>query len=73
MDGPSRTIKLAGVLSRRAQASKGLGKMSSRVQALLQVSAVKKLGMHCCEWPAGKVNAEVQNCLSKPTAIHMTS
>ena len=52
MDGPSRTINPACVRSRRTQASKGLGKMSTWVQALLQYSAVSELGTHCREWPA---------------------
>ena len=55
MDGPSRTINPACVQSHRAQASKGLGKTPSWVQALLQDAAVRE-PRHTLPWMASWKN-----------------
>ena len=72
MDGPSRTMNPACVQSHRAQASMGLEKRPVEFKPYYKTLLSENIGTHCREWPAGKTNAEVQ-CLSKPTASHMTS
>ena len=64
MDVPSRAINPACVCvcvrSRRAQASKGLGKRLVEFKPHCKTLLPKNVGTHCPEWPARRVNAEVQ-------------
>ena len=63
MDGPSRTVNPAWVRPCRAPASKGLGKISSWVQALPQDTAAKQPRHTLLEKPTQKYR-----CMSKPTS-----
>ena len=72
MDGPSRAINPACVQSHRAQASKGLGKTPSWVEALLQDAAVRE-PRHTLPWMASWKNqcrsAMLVEANSKPQVI----
>ena len=60
MDGPSCAVSLACVQSHMAQASKGLGKHPAEFKPYYETLLPECLRKHCREWPAGKINAEIQ-------------
>ena len=61
MDWQSRTVNPACVRSRRAQASKGLGKKRpAEFKPYYKTHLSENLGMHCRKWPTVKASAEVQ-------------
>ena len=70
MDGPSRTINLACVRSRRTQASKGLGKCPVEFKPFYRTLLSENLGTHCREWPAEKANAEVEMLIESNSKPH---
>ena len=70
MDGPSRTINPACVRSRRAQASKGLGKNVQVSSSPTTILLSQNLGTHCREWPAAKASAEVQMLVEANSKPH---
>ena len=71
MDRLSRTINPTCVRSRRAEASKELGKCPAELKPYYKTLLPENLGTHFRDWPAG-VQMKYK-CLSKSTASHMTS
>ena len=70
MDGPSRTMNPACVQSSRAKASKGLGKNVQLSSSPTTRLMSENLGAHCCEWLAGKANADVEMLVEANSKPH---
>ena len=70
MDGPSRTINPVCVQSRRARASKGLGKRPVEFKPYYKTLLSENVGTYCREWPAGEANAEVQMIVDANSKPH---
>ena len=76
MDVPSRSVNPAYVRPHRAEASKrNWEKCPTEFKSYDETAAGESIGTLCCEWAAGKVNAEMQmlveaNSKSHDSVIH---